>query len=118
TDDRTKPQPYPKQSAWEFYKNVKQHIAYIHIKDYRHDPAKSKNECFTFAGEGNGDVKRIVKDLLDNGYDGGISMEPHIAAVFHDPTVQSDDDLKYKAYIEYGRRFMELLKEIGHGDKI
>ena len=28
--------------------------------------------------------------------------------------IHSDDDLKYKAYIEYGRKFMELIKEIGH----
>ncbi len=112
TDDRTKPQPYPKQSSWEFYEHVKEHVAYIHIKDFRHDPSKDKEACFTFAGEGDGDVKRIVKDLLDSGYDGGISMEPHIASVFHDPSVQSSDELKYKAYVEYGRRFMKLLEEL------
>jgi sugar phosphate isomerase/epimerase len=113
TDDRTKPLPYPKQSAWEFYENVKEHIAYVHIKDGLWDAAE--NKCvFTFAGEGDGDVKRIVKDLLDGGYNGGISMEPHIASVYHDPSATSDEQRKYNSYVEYGRRFMMLLKEIGY----
>lgn len=117
TDDRTKSQPYPKQSAWEFYKNVKEHIAYVHIKDGVWD-VEVKKCVFTFAGEGDGYVKKIVKDLLDGGYKGGISMEPHIAAVYHDPSATSDEQRKYNAYVEYGKRFMQLLKEIGHGDKI
>lgn len=117
TDDRSKPQPYPKQSSWEFYDNVKQHIAYIHIKDGVWNA--EKNECeYTFAGQGNGDVKKIVKDLLANGYDGGISMEPHLAAVFHDGNIQSDEQVKYDTYISYGRKFMELIKDIGEGDKL
>lgn len=117
TDDRSKPQPYPKQSSWEFYDNVKQHIAYIHIKDGVWNA--EKNECeYTFAGQGNGDVKKIVKDLLANGYDGGISMEPHLAAVFHDENVQSDEQVKYDTYISYARKFMELIKDIGEGDKL
>lgn len=117
TDDRTKPAPYPKQSAWEFYSQVKDHIAYIHIKDGYFD--FSKNETvFTFAGEGDGDVRRIVKDALDHGYDDGISMEPHLAVVFHDATVTASEEIKYRNYVEYGQRFMDLLRIIGHGDKI
>jgi sugar phosphate isomerase/epimerase len=116
SDDRTKPKPYPKQSAWEFYSHVKEHVVYLHIKDGVYDPAEDKATC-TYPGEGQGDVKRIVKDLLDSGYDGGISMEPHIAAVFHDTSVQSPEQVKFDTYVEYGRRFMKLLEEIGHGDK-
>ena len=59
-----------------------------------------------------GDVRRIVKDLLANGYDGGISMEPHLSVVFHDKKVQSEDKVRYDNYVEYGRRFMKLLEEI------
>jgi len=111
TDDRTKPQPYPKQSAWEFYSHVKEHIAYVHIKDGVWNTEENKCE-FTFAGEGDGDVKAIVKDILDSGYDGGISMEPHLSVVFHDDSVQSEEQVKYDNYISYGRKFMKLIKEI------
>jgi sugar phosphate isomerase/epimerase len=113
TDDRSKPEPHPKQSTWEFYEHVKDHIAYVHIKDGTWD-AQARKTHFTHAGQGDGDVRRVVKDLLDNGYEGGISMEPHLAVVFHDESVQSDAEVRYNNYVEYGRRFMKLLDEIGH----
>ncbi|OQA00840.1 MAG: Xylose isomerase-like TIM barrel [Planctomycetes bacterium ADurb.Bin401] len=115
TDDRTKAKPYPKQSSWEFYRHVKEHIEYVHIKDGIWNALENKIQ-YTFAGEGNGDVKRIVKDLLDSGYDGGFSMEPHLAVVFHDKSVQSEEAVKYANYVEYGRRFMSVLKELGYSE--
>ncbi len=119
TDDRTKPAPYPKQSSWEFYSKVKEHVAYVHIKDasfVADRPGETFPEShFTFPGEGDGDVKRIVKDLVNNGYSGGISIEPHMALVHHDKNQVSTEDLKASTYIEYGRRFMQLLAEIGGG---
>jgi len=117
SQDRTKPKPYPTQSSWEFYQHVKQHVVYIHIKDCTRATEKEKG-VFTFPGEGDGDVKRILKDLLDGGYDGGISIEPHLAVVFHDEAVQSTERVRYENYVEYGRRIEKLLVEIGHGDKL
>jgi sugar phosphate isomerase/epimerase len=111
TDDRTQPKPYPKQSAWEFYKHVKEHIAYIHIKDGVFD-IEAQASKFTFAGEGNGDVKRILTDLLHSGYDGGISIEPHLAVVFHDASITSDEKIRYNNYVEYGRRVEVMIREI------
>ena len=115
TDDKTKPQPYPKQNPWEFYCKVKDHIAYVHIKDgiWLFDDNKVQ---YTYPGEGQGDVRAIVKDLLDNGYDGGISMEPHLAAVFHEPNSSADAkaQVAYDTYVEYGKRFNQLLADIGH----
>ena len=109
TDDFTKPAPYPKQSAWEFWSVVKGHVEYIHIKDVIWADGKV---TYTYPGEGNGDVKRIVADALRSGYDGGFSIEPHLGAVFHDPSVVSDDDKRYAMYVEYGRRMEALLKSI------
>lgn len=116
SDDRARPAPHPKQSPWEFYQHVKEHIAYVHIKDGVWDYINQK-QVFTHAGDGQGDVRAIVKDLLDSGYDGGFSMEPHLAVVLHDPTVQSEASVKYANYVEYGRRFMRLLADIGHPAK-
>ncbi|MDD3927567.1 MAG: sugar phosphate isomerase/epimerase [bacterium] len=110
TDDRTKPEPYPKQSAWEFYSHVKEHVAYVHIKDGIWNATEGKTD-FTFPGEGDGDVRRIVKDLLARGYDGGISIEPHLAVVYHDESVQSPEEIKHANYVEYGRRMMRLISE-------
>jgi len=115
--DRSKPKPYPRQSAWEFYTHVKEHIAYVHIKDGVYDPASGRTR-YTWPGEGEGDVKRIVKNLLDSGYDGGFSMEPHMAVVFHDENITAPEQVKFANYVEYGRRFMRLIEEVGHGDKL
>jgi sugar phosphate isomerase/epimerase len=111
SEDRSKPKPYPKQSAWEFYRNVRDHVAYIHIKDGVWDEAENKSR-FTHAGEGQGDVRRILADLIGRGYAGGISIEPHLAVVVHDPTVQTPDSVRYANYVEYGRRFMRLVAEL------
>jgi sugar phosphate isomerase/epimerase len=111
TDDRTKPAPHPKQSAWEFYQHVKDYIEYVHIKDGIWDNENQKT-LFTYPGEGDGDVRRIVKDLLAGGYDGGISIEPHMAAVFHEDSGQTEADVKYANYVEYGRRMMKMIKDI------
>jgi sugar phosphate isomerase/epimerase len=114
--DRMKPEPCPMQSAWEFYENVKEHIAYVHIKDGVIDDGG--NTVFTFPGEGDGAVRMIVKDLLESGYDGGISMEPHLAVVHHDASITAPEEIKYANYVEYGRRFMAIVKDLGYGDRI
>lgn len=111
SDDYTKSQPYPKQSAWEFYSNVKEHIAYVHIKDGKWD-SETQKSIFTFPGEGDGDVREIVKDLLRNGYDGGISIEPHLAVVYHDASITAPEEIRYANYVEYGRRMEKMIAEI------
>ncbi len=110
SDDRSKPAPYPKQSSWEFYANVKDHIAYVHIKD-GHFVSEEKGLVCTWPGEGDGDVRRIVADLLANGYDGGFSIEPHMTVIFHDNSVKADPEAMLDNYVEYGRRFMALVDE-------
>lgn len=111
TDDRSKQKPYPRQSSWEFYCHVREHVQYVHIKDGIWDEIEGKS-VFTFPGEGDGDVRQIVSDLVERGYDGGFSIEPHLAVVHHDESVNSDEDIMYANYIEYGRRMQKMLDEI------
>ena len=109
TDDKAKPKPYPKQSSWEFYSHVRDFIAYVHIKDgvFHHATGKT---TYTWPGEGDGDVVRIVEDLIARGYDGGFSMEPHMALVFHDANVTAQAQAMHDNYVEYGRRFMAIVE--------
>lgn len=111
TPDYAKPKPWPRQSSWEFYSHVREHVAYIHIKDgiWHED---SQTQEFTHAGEGHGDVKRILTDLLARGYDGGISIEPHLAVVFHAEKNESKESVMHASYVEYGRRVERLLDSI------
>lgn len=97
------------QDAWAYYEAVKDSICYVHIKDARVVDGK---EQYCFAGEGRGFVKETVQDLLGRGYEGGFSIEPHLAAIVH--TGEKDDDASrlYDSYVEYGRRFMALVDEV------
>ncbi len=111
--DRSKPRPYPRQDAWEFYQALKPHIAHVHIKDGHWDTQTA--QCtFTMPGEGQGQVERILADLSDSDYCGFISIEPHVATVFHD-TTEKDNHPQAKAreqftsYVEYGRRLASLI---------
>lgn len=103
------------QDSFVFYRNVREFIAYVHIKDARYlgpgDNGFAKAE-FTFAGEGDGHVREIVADLLRNGYDGGFSMEPHMKLVFHEENAEQNARERIENYIEYGRRFMKLVDEV------
>ncbi|MBN1659150.1 MAG: sugar phosphate isomerase/epimerase [Anaerolineae bacterium] len=115
TDRRLGSPPYRKQSAWEFYRNVREWIHHVHIKDGRYirESGGIFSEVeYTFPGEGDGDVERIVGDLLRTGYDGGLSIEPHLAVVYHDDSAQSSDEVRYHNYVEYGRRLMRLVEAV------
>ena len=103
--------PFRYQNAWEFYRNVKEFIEYVHIKDGRMVDGKVE---FTFPGDGDGEVRKIVADLLGRGYDGGFSIEPHLAVVFHDPSVTSDSQVRFNNFVEYGRRMESIINSIKH----
>lgn len=112
TDDRTLPPPHPKQSAWDFFQHVCDYVAYIHIKDAIWTPEGGTQ--YAWPGEGSGDVIRICGDLVAAGYTGGISIEPHLGAVFHDASAgQTDAEAKYAMYQEYGRRMTKILQDAG-----
>jgi sugar phosphate isomerase/epimerase len=115
TDCRLGPKPYHKQSSWEFYSNVRDWIHYVHIKDgrfLRESGGIFPEVEYTFPGEGDGDVARIVRDLLQTGYDGGFSIEPHLAVVYHEESSQSLAEARYSNYVEYGQRFMQLVEAV------
>lgn len=94
------------QDAWDYYQKVYDDIVYVHIKDAKRVNGQDE---YVYCGEGEGYVREIVGDLIERGYDGGFSIEPHLAAVIH--TGQSTDDTErlYQSYTEYGRRLMKLV---------
>ena len=99
------------QDPLEFLEKILPHVAYVHIKDARLD---GEREVFTYPGEGGARMPEVLKVLVESGYDGGISIEPHMAAVFHDPDAgQASAEESYAIYVEYGRRLEALLAKAG-----
>jgi sugar phosphate isomerase/epimerase len=110
--DRQLPQPWPRQNAWEFWTTVRDHVAHIHVKDATWNPAKNDAD-YNWPGEGQGQVRRILKDAFARGYDAGISIEPHMVVVFHDAGSKVTNDADVCAnFIEYGRRLEKLIAEV------
>ncbi|MBI4979541.1 MAG: sugar phosphate isomerase/epimerase [Spirochaetes bacterium] len=108
--------PYRGQSAWEFYDKVKEYVCYVHIKDagMTTDPVTGeKKKMHVYPGEGEGDVKRIVADILSRGYDGGFSMEMHMKPEqYREKPAFPSESAKFNLYVEYGRRFMKLVDSV------
>lgn len=61
------------QDTLAAYRMLKPYIEYIHVKD-----AKKADGSVMPAGYGDGNVGAILKDLIGNGYNGFLSLEPHL----------------------------------------
>lgn len=97
------------EDSWEYYEAVKSDIAYVHVKDAKRDGDET---TYCYCGEGDGAVERILRDLLLTGYDGGVSIEPHLSAVIHTGERSTESDEMFSTYVEYGRRLMKLVDPI------
>lgn len=76
------------QDTKEAYRKLKKHIAYVHIKD-----AVSADGKVVPAGSGDGNVEFILKDLLESGYDGYLSLEPHLGSFAGLADLELDDKM-------------------------
>lgn len=110
--DRSKPKPWPRQDPWEFWTHVRDRVEHIHIKDATWNAARNDAD-YHWPGEGQGRIRDILQDAFARGYDAGISLEPHMVAVFHDAKIQSTEDAPMqKNFVAYGRRLEKMLSEL------
>ncbi|GAI75369.1 unnamed protein product [marine sediment metagenome] len=99
--------PHGEGTPWDVYQKIRQYIVHVHIKDYR---GKEGNR-FVFPGEGDCQVRKIIKDLLSSGYEGGFSIEPHLASIIHLEKKAEDQEAAYCLYLEYGKKAQALLEK-------
>ena len=115
--DRDRPGSGAMQDPWAFYLAVRDHIVHIHIKDCVWNAAKNDAD-YTWPGEGDGRVRDVLADLKSRGYGGWISIEPHMAVVFHDAETGTSENPEEKArrqyanFVEYGRRLESLVHSL------
>ena len=57
-------------------------------------------------------IAATARDAFANGYDAGISIEPHMAVVFHDADSEANEDDMFNNYVEYGRRLEALINDL------
>ena len=103
------------QETMSAYELLKPYVAYIHIKDATAADGEVKP-----AGEGDGKVEEILADLFRNGYEGVLSVEPHLYN-FHGLTELENGAFKpspftnpIDAYKTAHFALLEILKRIGN----
>ncbi len=77
------------QDTREAYAMLKDYVVYMHIKD-----AVEEGHKILPAGHGDGNIEYILGDLLAGGYDGYISLEPHLGSFAGLAQLEHDDALK------------------------
>ena len=70
------------------YNILKDHIAYMHIKD-----AILETGRVVPAGMGDGNLEYILKELFKNGYEGYLSLEPHLGSFAGLADLELDDKM-------------------------
>jgi sugar phosphate isomerase/epimerase len=95
--------------AAEYYRAVKPYIIHVHIKD--NNPTDDGKHLMCYPGEGRGQVREIVTDLVKNGYEGFISIEPHMKGQVHLGDETGGAEGAFEVYVEYGRRMAAILEE-------
>lgn len=109
--DTGNPASHGHKNTWDWYLAAKPHIAYIHIKCHSAPQREGKSGQHTWPEEGDSRVQETLNDLFIGGYDGGISIEPHLKSVFHEGKAISDEEAAYQSYLEYGRRVMVMVQK-------
>ena len=103
-------EPYYYQDSYLFFEQVKEFVDYIHIKDavVENDGAR-----YVFPGQGGGRVREILKTVAEERPGLPIAIEPHVAVVFHDPSIQAPLEERWSTFIEYGRQTVDMAEEAG-----
>jgi sugar phosphate isomerase/epimerase len=98
-------------NAWDWYQGMKPAIVHVHIKEYRFEDGKT---VMCMPGDGNDSgLPEVLKDLIASGYDGCLSIEPHIKAVVHlGKSAEEDPEAAYKVWIEHGKTLMALMDKL------
>jgi len=96
------------------FKLLKDHVIYIHVKD-----ALRENGEVVPAGEGDGKVKEIIQELHRDGFEGFLSVEPHLSHFKGFDKLEMDSKIKKmedggpKTFAVAVNALKKILRDIG-----
>ncbi|MFA5104501.1 MAG: sugar phosphate isomerase/epimerase [Candidatus Margulisiibacteriota bacterium] len=100
------------QDPVQFLLETMMYTRFVHIKDCYATVYQPDTEIYTLAGQGSAKIREILFQLMLRGYNGGLSMEPHVADKIHLGIVAKTEKAAYDSYVDYGRAFKSLLAEV------
>ncbi len=98
------------EATWEYYSKCRDHIVHVHIKSAKPNP--EGGDWITCHVDEDPVQRRILGDLVRTGYDGWLSIEPHIKAAIHAGQDVDDTGEARRVWVEYTQRLEKLVKEI------
>ena len=98
--------------TWMYYELCRDHIVHVHIKAAKLGPSGNMVTCYP---DEDPIQKRVLTDLHERGYDGWLSIEPHMAAAVHEGKDASGEEAK-QIWAEYARRIESLGERVVNGD--
>lgn len=98
------------ESTWDYYTKCRDQIVHVHIKSAKPNP--DGGDWITCHVDEDPVQRRILADLHQTGYDGWLSIEPHIKAAIHAGQDVDDTGEARKVWVEYTRRLEALVREV------
>ena len=98
------------EATWRFYDQCRDLVTHVHIKSAKPNP--DGGDWITCHVDEDPVQRRILADLEENGYNGWLSIEPHIKAAIHAGQDVDDSGEGRQVWVEYTRRLEALAKEI------
>ena len=100
-----------------FFRGIRGEFVYLHVKDVRRRADGGASDEYAYCGEGDANVREyLTKIIREDGYDGVISIEPHVAAVVHESGGDASPEQMHDSYLKYGNMFKKMVEEILSGD--
>ena len=100
--------------TWDFYQACRSEITHVHVKCAK--PGEDGGGHVTCHVDEDPVQRRIFADLEATGYDGWLSIEPHIKAAIHLGQDVDETGEARTVWVEFARRLEKLVSEItGNG---
>ena len=96
--------------TWDYYKTCRKEITHVHVKCAK--PGEGGGGHVTCHVDEDPVQRRIFADLEATGYDGWLSIEPHIKAAIHAGQDVDDTGEARIVWVEFARRLEKLVSEL------
>ncbi len=97
------------ESTWSYYQACRPHIAHVHVKCAKPGPEGIHVTCHV---DEDPTQRRIFADLEATGYDGWLSIEPHLKAAIHAGQDVDDTGEARLVWVEFAKRLEKLVASL------
>jgi|TARA_B110000467_G_scaffold149713_1_gene156578 sugar phosphate isomerase/epimerase len=98
------------EATWDYYQRCREQIAHVHIKCAK--PGENGVDYVTCHVDEDPVQKRILEDLSATGYDGWLSIEPHLKAAIHAGQDIDESGEGRRVWVDFAQRLERMVAEI------